>query len=386
MRLREKGSPPSSTDLSKAFDTVSHDLLLSKLEAMGFHKSCTNWLRTYLDSRSQVTKLGNTSSTVEKVVSGVPQGSILGPILFIAFTADFASSLPNCKVVAYADDAAILTSANSLCALKTKIEESIAQAQKWYNSNGLLINADKSEVMVMGKNHQIEVAVKSKTEETTIKSVSQLKVLGVYLDSKLNWIPHIRRIKSRASNPIRMIARSRSVLPLTTRKLLVDALVIPHYNYCDVLYDGCSTEGKHIIQRSQNYAAKSLLGMRRQDSATAAREKLGWIDLEARRKVHLGVFLHKAAKGNSSEHAKHMFEQRLANHRHNTRSRKAGKLNSITHSTALFERSVSFRGVQAWNTIPETIKGNHKTKSFKTALQNFYLDKSLHSHHRSGTR
>ena len=104
--------------------------------------------------------------------------------------------------------------------------------------------------------------------------------------------------------------------------------------------------------------------------------------MEARRKVHLGVFFHKAAKGNSSEHAKEMFNNRLANHRHNTRSKKARNLKSISHSTSLIERSVSYRGAQAWNSIPTDIKDIDKTKSFKMALQKHHIDESLHSHHR----
>ena len=360
-----------STDLSKAFDTVSHDLLLAKLEIMGFHKNTTTWLKSYLKSRSQVTKLGNVSSDVGSVISGVPQGSILGPILFIAFTADFAAALPDCKVVVYADDAAILTSATTLPLLKKKVEDSIHLAQVWYNNNGLLINADKSEVMVMKDKRKLEIEVKNKNSTTTINSVSQLKVLGVTIDSQLTWMPHISKVRARTTNAIRMISRTRSILPLATRRLLVDALVVPHFNYSDILYDGCSAEGSNAIQRQQNFAAKSLLGKRKFDSATEARNKLQWIDLKQRRKVHLGVFFHKAVNGRNSHHSIQMVQQRLATHSHYTRCKRAGHLNSVTHRTAIYEKSVFNRGVKVWNSVPELIK-DKETTSFKTTLQRLY--------------
>ena len=189
-----------------------------------------------MTSRSQVTKLGEVSADVDKVISGVPQGSILGPILFIAFTSDFAAALPDCKVVAYADDAAILTSATTLPQLKKQVERSISLAQEWYNRNGLLINADKSEVMVMKDKRKLQIEVKNNSTTSTITSVMQMKVLGVTIDSQLTWLPHIRKIRARTSNAIRMIARTRPVLPLATRRLLVDALVVPHFNYGDILY------------------------------------------------------------------------------------------------------------------------------------------------------
>ena len=117
--------------MSKAFDTIAHDLLLAKLENMGFHEECTRWIKSYLAERSQVTKFSNISSDKETVKSGVPQGSILGPVLFIAYTSDFAAAMPGCKVVAYADDAAILTSSKNVASLKTKIEKLLDQAMKW---------------------------------------------------------------------------------------------------------------------------------------------------------------------------------------------------------------------------------------------------------------
>ena len=114
-----------STDLSKAFDTLSHDLLLSKLGSLGVGRTALTWFHSYLSDRVQRVNLGDYKSTETKIEAGVPQGSILGPVLFIAFTSDFHTSLNDCKVKAYADDTQILVTAKTVEELQLKIEETI---------------------------------------------------------------------------------------------------------------------------------------------------------------------------------------------------------------------------------------------------------------------
>ena len=239
-----------STDLSKAFDTVSHPLLLSKLEQMGVSKQCSQWMKSYLSGRTQVTSFPDLTSEVCETESGVPQGSILGPILFIAFTADLAEAVPDCKIVAYADDAVLLVSANRLKTLGKKIESSLTQVQRWYTSNGLLINPLKTEFMVMGKGNKLDIAVSECNKSIKITSKEHMKVLGVVIDQRLSWENHVASIKTKTCNAIRCIARTSHVLPLKSRMLLTEALVKPHYNYCDVIYDGCSEKAKNNLQRN----------------------------------------------------------------------------------------------------------------------------------------
>ena len=224
-----------ATDLSKAFDSVSHGLLLRKLQDLGLHGSCTSWVGSYLSERTQTTKFSTITSDEEKVLAGVPQGSILGPILFIAFTTDLAQEVGDCKVVAYADDAALLVSAPTWKKLKRKIETSVNEAQRWYTKNGLQINSGKTEFMVLKKRGTFEININNGPKQVTISSKQSLKVLGMKIDSHLTWRDHISQIKTRTTNAIRNIARTRNVLPLQSRILLTNALVVPHYNYGDII-------------------------------------------------------------------------------------------------------------------------------------------------------
>ena len=135
-----------------------------------------------------------------------------------------------------------------------------------------------------------------------------MKVLGVKIDQKLSWEHHIASIKKKTCNAIRNIARTSEVLPIKYRILLHEALVTPHYNYCDVIYDGCSEKAKADLQRNQNYAARALLGRSKYSSGSEALKQLKWLPLESRRKLHTGVFIHKAVNGKSSQHAVQMVE------------------------------------------------------------------------------
>ena len=180
----EEGNIPAvvSTDLSKAFDTVSHPLLLRKLEQMELNKQSLQWIKSYLSKRTQETRFSEVRSETCEVQSGVPQGSILGPILFIAFTTDLSTSVPESKIVAYADDAAILVSEKDLTNLKRKIELCLEKVQLWYTNNGLLINPSKTEFMVLGNDNDINVTVKEDGKDISITSKKHLKVLGITVD------------------------------------------------------------------------------------------------------------------------------------------------------------------------------------------------------------
>ena len=168
-----------ATDLSNAFDSVSHSLLLNKLQNLGLHMACTSWIASYLSNRSQTTKFAEIESDKEIVQSGVPQGSILGPVLFIAFTTDLAKDVPDCKFVAYADDAVLLVSSNTLKQLKQKIEVCVGKVQKWYTENGLLINSDKTEFMIMKQRGTHNITIKTNSKDINIESKQCLKILGM---------------------------------------------------------------------------------------------------------------------------------------------------------------------------------------------------------------
>lgn len=261
--------------------------------------------------------------------------------------------------------------------LKLKIETTgtVNLVHNWYTRNGLQINASKTEYLLINSKTNFSITISNGEKQVTINPKETMKVLGMKIDSRLTWKEHIALIRSRAANGIRNIARSNNILSLPTRIILTNAIVVPHYNYGDIIYDGCSAEARNQLERSQNYAAKALLGRGKFSSATDALLELNWIPLHQRRKIHQGVFVHKALNQKSSYHATTSINNLLPRHSYSTRQKLDNRLNSQTHSTARSEKSVIYRSTHAWNSFPREIRFIEDTKNFKDTLQRFYIDK-----------
>ena len=192
----------ASLDLSKAYDSISHSLLLHKLKLMGFGSECIQWVKSYLENRQQVCKFKNYSSKEETVLSGIPQGSIIGPILFVIFTNDLADVFTDCKMVSYADDCQLIVHADSLSQLQTKLEEVISIAQKWYEENSMKNNIGKTEILILKlKSHTqngITIQVNDEGELIHIKPKNVIKILGLHLDESLNWTRQVSEVRRKA--------------------------------------------------------------------------------------------------------------------------------------------------------------------------------------------
>ena len=367
-----------STDLSKAFDTLSHNHPLSKLQNLGFSTSAVAWVKSYLSNRSQQVNMNGIISSSQTVESGVPQGSILGPVLFIAFTSDFHECFPDFKITAFADDTQIMVTGQSSEEIRTKAETAIATAQEWFTANSLKINPSKSEVMIFGGRRltgQVSISVQEGSETKEIKTTNSMKILGVIVDDKLTYEKHINRIKQRTHRTISNLARTSHVLPLKSRRTLYDALVAPHFNYCDVVWHGISAAQSRSLQKTANFAARALLGEKKNTSATQALRKMNMVPLSLKRDIHMGVFVHKLTNSNGPKETVQRYNDRIKrNHDHHTRAAAKADMTIITHNTSKFKTSTQFRALKCWNTIPTALRSISDASTFKKQYQRFLVN------------
>ena len=360
----------ASLDLSKAFDSISHQLILQKLSKLGLHRNSIAWIQSYLTNRKQVTKFKQFTSKEEIVSSGVPQGSILGPLLFLCFTNDlFKAFKEDCKIVAYADDTQLIVNARNLHQLKQKIENVITAAQKWYRENSMKNNIGKTEVLVFNtnkrKNDKIKIEVIDEGKPVKIESKYSIKILGVTIDSELNWSNQVNTVKKKAFNITRNIHRVSHLLPRKYRINLYNAIISPQFSYADIIWGGCRQKESKSLQRVQNFAAKSITGHRKYDSATNSLRELNFLNLEQRREVHATVFVHKALLHQNTENINNQYQNCMSTA--NTRYAEQRKLTVPKHKTTKFEKSPLYRTIKAWNNSPSLPFDN--IKQHKTLLQ-----------------
>ena len=219
-------------DLSKAFDTVNPSILLNKLKAYGIRHKSLDFFHSYLSGRSQVIKYNSLTSTSPKYIKlGVPQGSILGPLLFLVYINDIQNSSLSPKFILFADDTALLYTAPSLNELQTTINSSLPNIATWLNSNRLTLNTKKSTYQLFSLSSPLP-DLRIHINGTPLCRSKSTKYLGVIIDEDLKWSSHINQVESTISRNIGLIRRSQHMLDSRCLLLLYNALVLPYLNYC----------------------------------------------------------------------------------------------------------------------------------------------------------
>ena len=372
-----------SLDLSKAFDAINHQMLLAKLCNLGLSESALFWVSSYLSERKQCTKFSRYTSKDELVTAGVPQGSILGPLLFICFSNDLYDVLENkCKAFSYADDSQLIVQSKDEKDLKRKIEEIIQISHRWYSQNCMKANQGKTEILIVNtrniRTDRMKIKVKEKGKTKMITPSKSIKVLGIMIDEKFNWKKQVLYVKKHATNTIRKLHRINHLLPVEIRIQLYLSLVVPHFDYCDVIWAGCTVESAKKLQVSQNFAVRSITGAKKHESATESFAKLKFLNLKQRRQIHEVVFAHKSLVHSNPNEINEMYLKQCPTS--NTRSASSATLNYPSHKTRKYQTGPFYRTIQSWNSVPNHISPNTTTKAFKNEFQRHIIKTTYPQH------
>ena len=219
------------TDLSKAFDFLSHELLLAKLHAYGFSISALRLIYSYIANRKQRTKINLSYSSWEEILFGVPQGSILGPLLFNIFLCDMFFELSQTDFASYADDNTPYAEADNIDEVITILENDSIQLFKWFSDNQMKANKDKCH-LVISNNEKVSM----KIDNIELENTSSEKLLGITIDSKLNFKEHLEGIIKKASRKVNVLSRITPYMNLTKRKLLMNSFFTSQFNYCPLVW------------------------------------------------------------------------------------------------------------------------------------------------------
>ena len=245
-------------DLSKAFDTLQHSVLFSKLDQYGIRGNSLDWFKSYLTNRSlRVKCVTSSTGRMEKsedfpVKVGTPQGSCLGPLLFLIFVNDLHLHLDLCSSILFADDTTIYKSHRNLKFLKWCIEEDLKIVSDWLRANKLTLNLKKSVYILFPKSNK-EVSLAIEMDGKNLKQVQQTKFLGLWIDHKLKWETHYSKLCIKLKQSIGMIRKGKNFLDRQSLKILYFAQFHSHLNYGLNCW-GCMLNNSQIdkLQKLQN--------------------------------------------------------------------------------------------------------------------------------------
>ena len=284
-------------DFSKAFDSISHPLLLKKLQGIGINYMALNLFKDFLTNRQQRVVIDGQASSWSLVKQGVPQGSLLGPLLFSIYTNDMPSIISNSSINMYADDTALYASDVNTAVAAKRVTDDLSAIHKWCKSNCLLVNQSKTFAMFLSRNNSKQTSERSQTtvlfNGSPLQTVSEFRYLRVLLDSGLTFRNHINCFTSKAYGALSSLRKSQKHLPLVTRKLLYRSLVLPHLEYCPSVWDPSSKQLYDLIERVQNRAMRTILSRPNGTRSQPLRSELGWKTLFERRQLRKGVATYK---------------------------------------------------------------------------------------------
>ena len=370
-------------DLSAAFDTVDHEVLLSVLNAkFGLGGKALHWFNTYLQPRKCKVNVGSDYSKEKDLTFSVPQGSCAGPVLYLAYASAMQEIIPTeIDLHGYADDLALKNKFNptkkgeELRAI-SNLENCAVDIMKWMASNRLKMNASKTEFILFGSRQQLEKCMTNQIEVDGeyVTQTDHIKYLGAYLDNNLNLKLRINNKCKTAMWNIQRIKQIRNLLTEEACETVIVGLVISHLDYANSMLIGIPECELKRLQRVQNIAAKLVLNW--EYSAHECLKKLHWLPVRLRIKHKVLTLLFKSLRGESPKYLREMVEFHVPG-RSNLRSENKFQYLKVplTRRKTFAQRSYSVVAPMWWNELPNYIKQSDNVDIFKSRLKTFLFTK-----------
>ena len=367
-------------DLSAAFDTVDHQKLLSILyNEIGIcGMNVLKWFKSYLTGRCQKVKIAGCESIEIIIRFGVPQGSVLGPILFNIYIRSLYRTVQTHKfnIHGFADDHQVYKAFdydNEYQIMVDEVPKCFDIITRWMMQHFLQLNPGKTEIIVFGTPSclsKLRINGIFIAPDICVRLVSTVKNLGFHLDSSLDFTYQVRKLKSSCFHKLRNIGKMKPFLDTKQMQQLVQAVVLSSLDYCNALYYGCNTSVIKQLQIIQNRACATIFGLKKSDRKSDNLKKLHWLKIQERIEFKLLLLTFKALNGSAPTYL-----QELVRYNHMSGSR-SPSLKTQINRTSLGDRAFVSSAAKLWNNLPENIKNSPSVTYFKKSLKTYLFRKS----------
>lgn len=356
-------------DFSKAFDTLDHAILYKKLEFFGLGGNSLEFFRNYLSNRRQRITINSQPSNYVITNRGVPQGSILGPLLFTIYTADFYEYLSNCSIHQYADDTQVYFSFtfDNLHNALNRINFDLHTISRISKAHNLVLNETKTELLVFGKDSQTIIEnpdFEIKINDKKIEPKMVCKNLGIYLDVKLRFAKHVNHVIQKSYGKLKILNIHKTVLSPNIKLKLCDSLILSLVGYCDILYWPALTQRDKVsLQKIQNACIRYSYNLRKFDHISSKFLESKWLNLNERFELHIACLTYKI---NKLETPDYLFRKLVkGNYIHSCPTRNCDLYNVPKHRYAQFQRSFSYNSAKIFNSLPQNVKVQSTIPTFR---------------------
>ena len=362
-------------DLKRAFDTVDSSIMLAKLHKIGLNNKTLLWFQSYLTNRKQQVSIRQTLSKERSLSIGVPQGSILGPLLFLIYIDDMVNVFREGKVIMYADDTTLYVTGTSIRELENKLQHEMNAIGTWISNNRLHLNTGKTKFMIIGSKQKLSTCSNNSIHITydgvEINECASFKCLGIIIDKHLLWHEQVDFVCKKIFAGLAMLKRIRPFVENDTLKLLYICLIQSQMDYCCEIWGDRFNIHVDRITKLQKRAARLILRCNIYSPSKEMFSSLNWIPFRYRITYFRYIFVYKCCQGLSPDYYSNYFQELSRKHDQNTRQAARHDLVVPKCRTEYCKHSLYYLCPNLWNNLPVIIRELPSLVSFKFNLKQY---------------